>query len=133
VVCAPLTAIPEVAGEAALYVADDTPEGWARAVLDELPERRDALIAAGHARAGLFTWERMRSGWHAVMVRAGLPAQADGAQAYNGGFRPGRWLSLPGGRDLPMRTRAQKALSLPYLWLMQGVALASAQSYIHQK
>jgi glycosyltransferase involved in cell wall biosynthesis len=130
VVCAPLTAVPEVAGEAALYVADDTPEGWARAVLDELPGRRDALIAAGRARAGLFTWERMRSGWHDVLVRAGLPAQADGAPAYDGGFRPGRWLSLPGGRDLPMRTRPQRALSLLYLRLVQGMAISAARTYL---
>jgi len=72
VIAAPLTAIPAVAGEAALYVpADqhDQPDAWARVYRDVLPARRDALIAAGREQAARFTWARTRSAWLAELTK----------------------------------------------------------------
>lgn len=72
IICAPLTAIPEVAGEAALYVNSDNPVDWANAILEELPEQRASLIAKGLARSTQFSWARVRLGWLRVLKEAGL-------------------------------------------------------------
>lgn len=75
VMCAPLTSIPEVAGEAALYVDSDDPERWAAAFLDELPGQRETLTARGRERASQFTWERMRKAWADILREFGIPLQ----------------------------------------------------------
>ena len=82
VICAPLTAIPEVAGEAALYVNSTNPAAWAEALLMELPERRADLIEKGLTQAGLFSWERTRQQWRQVLTEAGLCLSPLG-QGYN--------------------------------------------------
>lgn len=53
----PAGAIPEICRDAALYADVDAPESW-RAALAALadPAVRASKIAAGHARAGTFTW-----------------------------------------------------------------------------
>lgn len=68
VICAPVTAIPEVAGEAALYVTSDTPHGWAEAFLKQLPEMRDKLVSRGRERALQFTWGETREKWIDVIL-----------------------------------------------------------------
>jgi len=72
VICAPLTVIPEVAGEAELYVDSTNPADWAEVVLKELPIRRAELIKKGLAQASLFSWERVRREWEKLLVEAGL-------------------------------------------------------------
>jgi glycosyltransferase involved in cell wall biosynthesis len=72
IICAPLMAMPEVAGEAALYVNSDNPADWAKAVLEELPQRRASMIAKGFARSAQFSWEQVRLGWLRVLKEAGL-------------------------------------------------------------
>jgi glycosyltransferase involved in cell wall biosynthesis len=55
VITTTVSSIPEVAGEAAIYV--DTPEALARAICDvHDPAIREGLIAAGYARATTFSW-----------------------------------------------------------------------------
>lgn len=130
VVCAPLTAIPEVAGDAALYVRDDTPEGWARAVQDELPGQRDRLIAAGYARAPLFTWDKMREGWREALAQAGLPTETGAPPPFRPRFDLNSRMTLPDGSPIPQNTKFQKALSVTYLWALQSIALARAKGYI---
>jgi glycosyltransferase involved in cell wall biosynthesis len=61
VVCSAHGSLPEIAGDAAIVVASDDPADWARAILDELPARRDELVARGTARAAPFTWEATRA------------------------------------------------------------------------
>lgn len=61
VVCSSHASLPEVAGDAAIVVASDDPADWERAILEELPVRRDDLVARGVARASLFTWEATRA------------------------------------------------------------------------
>jgi glycosyltransferase involved in cell wall biosynthesis len=73
VICAPVGALPEIAGDAALYVAGDQPEAWAAALLTTLPARRNALIAAGKAQAATFTWAAFRAGWKQILGDAGVP------------------------------------------------------------
>jgi len=55
VIAAPCGAVPEVCADAARYADPDDPAAW-RAALAALP--RDALVAAGHARAARYTWAR---------------------------------------------------------------------------
>lgn len=70
VICAPLTAIPEVAGDAALYVDSDSPQDWAHAVLHDLPMQREALIEQGKHRAAQFTWQETRTRYRELLLEA---------------------------------------------------------------
>jgi glycosyltransferase involved in cell wall biosynthesis len=55
VVAAPCGAVPEICGDAVRYADPDDPAAW-RAALGNLP--REALAAAGYARAAQYTWAR---------------------------------------------------------------------------
>lgn len=68
VVCAPVTAIPEVAGDAALYVNSDEPAVWANAVLVDLPKQRASLIERGQVRAQQFTWAKTRARYQEILL-----------------------------------------------------------------
>ncbi len=57
VVCSDHPALREVAGDAAILVPETTGEAWAHAIADA-DRRRDALVAAGHARVEQFTIAR---------------------------------------------------------------------------
>ena len=65
-----VASIPEVAGDAVIYVDPAKPEELARA-LDAVrePRRRASLAAAGRRRAGEFTWKRMAEIVAAALVR----------------------------------------------------------------
>ena len=70
VICAPVTAIPEVAAAAALYVNSDDPDDWAAAFLEQLPPQRETLIRAGYERAASFAWMKTREQWLRAVVSA---------------------------------------------------------------
>lgn len=73
-----VSALPEVAGEAAVLVDPDDPSSIARG-LDELlgdPDLRNVLRAAGTTRVAGFTWERCARGTVEALQRA--HARADG-------------------------------------------------------
>jgi glycosyltransferase involved in cell wall biosynthesis len=56
---APCGALPEVCGDAAIYVAADDAQGWAKAVLDlRMPATRAAFIEKGLRHASQFTWAK---------------------------------------------------------------------------
>lgn len=80
VICAPLTAIPEVAGDAALYVDSDDPAAWARVFLDELPAQREMLIAGGRERAAIFTWAQAQAEWRKALAGVGLDFGTSGEE-----------------------------------------------------
>jgi alpha-1,3-rhamnosyl/mannosyltransferase len=52
------TALPEVAGDAAILLAPEDAEAWATAMLDLSadPERRNGLISRGKRQARRFDW-----------------------------------------------------------------------------
>jgi glycosyltransferase involved in cell wall biosynthesis len=58
VITSPRTALPEVAGDAALYCNPDDPHALYSAMLrlDREPSVREVLRAAARPRAGLFSW-----------------------------------------------------------------------------
>ncbi|MBD2311559.1 FkbM family methyltransferase [Desertifilum sp. FACHB-1129] len=60
VITCPNASIPEVAGNAAIYVNDSDVNGLANALCDvQKPETRNALILAGLQQAKQFSWQRM--------------------------------------------------------------------------
>jgi len=58
VICSSLTSLPEVAGDAALYIRDFSPEEIAKLMLQlsTSPDQRRSLIGAGRRRAKKLTW-----------------------------------------------------------------------------
>lgn len=75
VICAPLSAIPEMVQDAAILVDSDQATGWAEAILNTLPRRRGELVEAGYKRAASFTWAKTRAGWAEVLDTAGIVCQ----------------------------------------------------------
>jgi glycosyltransferase involved in cell wall biosynthesis len=73
VVCCPVSSLPEVVGDAALFFAPDAPDELVErlhSLLDDAALRAD-LIARGKARAGRFSWDGMveqtMAGYRAVL------------------------------------------------------------------
>lgn len=77
VICAPVSAIPEVAGDAAIYVDSDQPDAWASALLDTLPAKRADLIEKGIRNTSRFSWAQTKESWLATLRKAGLPEQVN--------------------------------------------------------
>ncbi|MEG5139054.1 MULTISPECIES: FkbM family methyltransferase [unclassified Microcoleus] len=73
VITCPNASIPEVAGEAALYVNDQDVEGLADALCEvQKPKIRNSLIAAGLQRAQKFSWLKMAQTMSAALINATL-------------------------------------------------------------
>src|SRR6185369_10452375 len=83
VICAPLAAIPEVVGEAGLYVNSENVDEWVDAILTQLPQRRESLIAAGRERAAQFTWAKTREGWQKALREVGMGCDETAAKQHN--------------------------------------------------
>ena len=70
VITCPNASIPEVAGEAALYVKDDDVEAMAIALIKiQKPEVREVLIAAGIEQAKKFSWLKMAKTVSSVFIK----------------------------------------------------------------
>ncbi|MEG4998382.1 FkbM family methyltransferase [Microcoleus sp. B4-D4] len=70
VITCPNASIPEVAGEAALYVQDDDVEEMTIALINiQNPEVREALIAAGIEQAKKFSWSKMAKTVSSVLLK----------------------------------------------------------------
>jgi hypothetical protein len=76
------SSVPEVAGEAAVYVDPDDPQEFARA-LDAIrdPARRSALVEAGLKRAERFSWEPAAEAYASLFDRAARKDDADEREA----------------------------------------------------
>lgn len=73
VITCPNASIPEVAGEAALYVNDEDVEGLADALCEvQKPKIRNSLMAAGLQRAQNFSWLKMAQTMSAALINATL-------------------------------------------------------------
>jgi glycosyltransferase involved in cell wall biosynthesis len=73
VICSDVSSLPEVAGDAALYVAPHDTEGWARAMtrLCHDATLREELVARGRDRSKMFSWERCAREVLAVLESVG--------------------------------------------------------------
>uniref|UniRef100_UPI0039A433D7 glycosyltransferase family 4 protein n=1 Tax=Nostoc piscinale TaxID=224012 RepID=UPI0039A433D7 len=73
VITCPNASIPEVAGEAAIYVKDDDVDGMVNALCDiQKPRVRQALIEAGLAQAQKFSWTKMADIVSTTLINASL-------------------------------------------------------------
>jgi len=73
IITCPNASIPEVAGEAALYVKDNDVEAMAIALRDiQNPDVRESLIAAGFEQATKFSWSKMAKKVSSVLIEATL-------------------------------------------------------------
>jgi glycosyltransferase involved in cell wall biosynthesis len=69
VVAADAGALEEVAGEAALVVAERTPEAWTGAIA-QARERRETLVGAGLRQSGRHRWPQAAAAVRAVLAEA---------------------------------------------------------------
>ena len=134
VICAPLAAIPEVVGDAAIYVDSDQPDEWVKAVLTTLPQQRTRLIEAGRERAAQFTWAKTRDGWQHVLSESGLRFSAEPAQNQTGvrqlAVRMQPLLEqVTQLSRLTAHSRARQIVFLPRLILLQVRLLWLARGY----
>ena len=69
VVCSRTTSMPEVGGDAVLYVDPSSPEDISRAILEASnPATREAMIARGRVQRALFSWDRTANLlWQSIM------------------------------------------------------------------
>ncbi len=73
VITCPNASIPEVAGEAAIYVFDDDIDGMAEALCEvQKPQVRSALIAAGLKQVKQFSWTKMGDIVKSVLIEQTL-------------------------------------------------------------
>jgi glycosyltransferase involved in cell wall biosynthesis len=73
VITCPNASIPEVAGEAAIYVFDDDIDGMAEALCEvQKPQVRTALIAAGLEQVKQFSWTKMGNIVKSVLIEQTL-------------------------------------------------------------
>ncbi|MCC3451636.1 MAG: glycosyltransferase [Microcoleus sp. PH2017_39_LGB_O_B] len=73
VITCPNASIPEVAGEAALYVNDEDVEGLADALCEvQKPKVRNSLISAGLEQAKKFSWSKMAKTVSSALIDATL-------------------------------------------------------------
>ncbi|NJL67424.1 MAG: glycosyltransferase [Microcoleus sp. SM1_3_4] len=71
VITCPNASIPEVAGEAALYVNDEDVEGLTDALCEvQKPKVRNSLIAAGREQAKKFCWSKMATTVSSALIDA---------------------------------------------------------------
>jgi len=67
------SSIPEICGDAALYVENDTaPANWIDAIINLLPQQRTKLINKGHQQAEKFSWEETQRQWHKFFTKLGF-------------------------------------------------------------
>jgi len=73
VITCPNASIPEVGGEAVIYVNDDDVNGLANALCEvQKPSVRQALISAGLAQAQKFSWTKMANIVSSALINASL-------------------------------------------------------------
>ncbi|KOP26062.1 glycosyl transferase family 1 [Hapalosiphon sp. MRB220] len=73
VITCPNASIPEVAGEAAIYINDDDVDGLANALCEvQKPRVRQSLIAAGLEQAKKFSWSKMAEIVSSALIDATL-------------------------------------------------------------
>jgi glycosyltransferase involved in cell wall biosynthesis len=91
VITTKLASLPEVAGDAALYVDPDDPQEL-REALDAVrePDRRAAMLATGGKRASAFRWDESAAALAAALSDAALADTAEQRRARDETWRPRR-------------------------------------------
>jgi glycosyltransferase involved in cell wall biosynthesis len=86
-----LASLPEVAGDAALYVDPDHPQGL-REALDAVcePGRRATMVATGATRASAFRWDRSSAALATALSETAAADTAEQRTARDAAWRPRR-------------------------------------------
>jgi glycosyltransferase involved in cell wall biosynthesis len=102
VITTKLASLPEVAGDAALYVDPDDPQGL-RAAIEAVrePDRRASMVAAGAVRASAFRWDRASGAFAAVLSEAAAADTAEQRRAREAAWRPRRKAQAARERERP--------------------------------
>ena len=91
VITTPRSSLPEVAGDAAIYVDPDDPRALRQALVTvRKPSRREEMIAAGLRRAARLTWADAASAFANVLSAAASADTAEGRRARDALWRPRR-------------------------------------------
>jgi glycosyltransferase involved in cell wall biosynthesis len=120
--------LPDVAGDAALYIDPDDPQSLQEA-LDAVrnPERRAALVAAGLARAPAFRWDSAATAFAAALSEAAAAETAERRTARETAWRGLREAQAASQRrHRRNRPPAVAALAAPSLRARLELRLASA-------
>jgi glycosyltransferase involved in cell wall biosynthesis/SAM-dependent methyltransferase len=97
VICEAITSIPEVAGDAALYVSGNSPRAWSEAFLNRLPRERAELVERGVRQAQKFSWKATLKQYRRALIASGLHI----------GHKPSRQREQP-GEDVPLKGLLRK-------------------------
>ncbi|MCA0456847.1 MAG: glycosyltransferase family 4 protein [Chloroflexi bacterium] len=132
VICAPVASMPEIVGEAGIYVSGEDIDAWANAVLKTLPEQRERLVVLGVQQAAKYTWANTRARWHSILAEAGVDcaegtpnAQVAAIAARNQTLLE-RMSKIASGIG---RNRLRQILWMPLLLALQARLLWQARTY----
>jgi glycosyltransferase involved in cell wall biosynthesis len=109
VITTPVSSLPEVAGDAAIYIDADDPRALQEA-FDRVrePLRRAAMIAAGAARAAQFTWTDAASAFAASLSAAATADTFDRRQVRDAVWRTRREAQNQKQQALERKRRLEK-------------------------
>lgn len=116
VITTPVSSLPEIAGDAALYVGPDD-EDALRQALDEVrdPKRREELVAAGRRRAAHYTWPETAARFAAALAAA---AEVDSPELRR--ERDERWRARRAEHARIQRLASPRPSDLPRVELFGG-------------
>ncbi len=126
VICTASSSLPEVVGDAALFVDPDNPDGLAAQIetLANDAGRRADLVAAGRAQAGNFSWRKTAAATLAAyrkLVPAATPTSEQKVSAYWSAKKqyPRNWYAFPHTRDYIFESVSGDPAVSPFLWAKQ--------------
>lgn len=132
VICAPVASMPEIVGEAGIYVNSEAVDAWANAVLTTLPEQRTRLVELGVQQAAKYTWANTRARWQSILTEAGVDCGEGNANAQ---------VAAIAARNQPLlermskiaadigRNRLRQILWMPLLLVLQARLLWQARTF----
>ena len=113
VITSPVSSLPEVAGDAAIYVDPDDVDALCEA-FDSVrdPTRRAGMIAEGASRATRFTWADGASALAATLSAAAAGDAADLRRVRDAFWRPRREIQNGTEQELELRRRLEAEISV---------------------
>jgi glycosyltransferase involved in cell wall biosynthesis len=111
VITTPLSSLPEVAGDAAIYVDPDDPRSLQEAFATvREPTRRAAMIAAGARRAQAFNWAEAAMAFASVLSAAAATDTGDQRRVREATWGPRRHAQSRTQRAMVLRRRPKSDL-----------------------
>ena len=116
VITTKLASLPEVAGDAALYVDPDDPQEL-REALDAVrgPDRRAAMVATGASRASAFRWDQASAALATALSDAASADTAEQRRTRDEAWRPRREAQAARQRERRNGLRRLRSVAIRYL------------------